>query len=662
MAVKTTAISPLDGRYRKSAEPLRIGGASISQLEDKYAPQTNQLRGVIGEKELARSRIMVEGAYLIHLSEQNLGMRRLTETEKAMIGALYDVIDEDVDALKAIEFRGWEGIKATNHDVKAIEYFIRKALEDTPLSNVLEWTHFALTSEDTNSMAYGLMLSDALGKVVIPKIEELCERMDDFGELGEKTRARLERQLKHLKGMEVLVKLNGATGNYNAHSVAFPHVDVNGWLKFTEDFVSGFNEGRTVKLRYNPITTQIEPHDNYAAIFDAVKRVNTILAGFTQEMGHECESNPGLKERFREVEASFAGANALGTFFSAKLPISRLQRDLSDSTVERNFGVALGYSVTGYSLLLDKSLDGPMKGFIPAREAGREAVRNDVMAVPVEDKDRLSYKLRDVVVSKIEELRDVIGKFAETNAAIPIAARTHGQFALPTTFGKEFHVFRARMNRQLKELKERIAHADSVDGAAEALDNLRRINTILIDFDQDVWRYISDDWLKQTPVDGEVGSSTMAQKVNPIDFENSEGNAGLSNAILAGCSATLLLWGASNSLVMRNIDEALSHTLIAYNSALKGMGKISVNEEKVKEVLAHHLEVLAEPIQIILRREGVPGAYERLKDLTRGKRVTETTISAFIAGLDVEPRVREELEALTPQRYTGMAEALVRVE
>ena len=584
-----------------------------------------------------------------------------------MIRNLYNVTDEDVTALKDIEFRGWEGIKATNHDVKAVEYFIKKKLEKTSLADMLEWTHFALTSEDTNSIAYGLMLSDALGKVIIPKIEELIDRMDDFGSFGKRTKERLERQLHHLESTPVMVKLNGATGNYNAHSIAFPEVNLEGWLKFTSDFVSGFNEDRKIPLRHNPVTTQIEPHDNYAEIFDTIKRVNTILTGFSQHMEHAYSRDPETKRHFRDAQECFDTANGLNEFFSSKLPISRLQRDLSDSTVERNFGVALSYSVMGYSSILDKHLDENMRitGNVVRQES--EFLRDYAISPEVvNNKGRLSYKLEEIVIPKIEELRNGIGEFADKHAATSIPGRTHGQFALPTTFGKEFHVFRARINRQLSQLKFQLngsdGEADYADGAAEALDNLSRINTVLIDFNQDVWRYISDDWLKQKAVAGEVGSSTMPQKVNPINFENSEGNAGMSNAFLKAASTSLMLWGRAEPLVIATIDEGLSHALIAYDAALKGLSKISVNGQKVGEVLDGHWEVLAEPMQIILKKAGVKGAYELLKDFTRGKEVTLESISEFTLGLDVDRNVKWRLAQLTPQNYTGMAAQLVGVE
>ena len=267
------------------------------------------------------------------------------------------------------------------------------------------------------------------------------------------------------------------------------------------------------------------------------------------------------------------------------------------------------------------------------------------------------------MIPKIKELRDAIGAFAERYASTPMVARTHGQPAVPTTFGKEFHVFRARINGQLRKIEELAAVADFDSVAAETLDAIRGLNTIVLDFVQDVWRYISDDWIVQKVVAGEVGSSTMPQKVNPIMFENSEGNAGISSAFLAASSTALLLWGNTSNLIRGNINEGLAHAVISYDAAMKGLGRISINEQKVREVLDSHAEMLAEPIQIILRRAGVPDAYGLLKTATRGRKMTMGDVEAFIDGLEgVSDGVKAELRALRTATYTGMAEGLVGVE
>ncbi len=458
---KLEAISPIDGRYRRYTEPLTE---------------------MFSEKGLIRYRVKVEGEYLLFLSEHpQIGTRAFSDEEKDLVRRLYDVSTEDAGVVKAIEIKGYRGIKATNHDVKAVEYFMKDRLKGTSLEDSLEWTHFSLTSEDVNNLAYGLMLSDGVGKVVLPNAQELYETFEGlakqhrdvpmlarthgqpaspttFGKEFKVFALRLRRQLDQLADYEILVKLNGATGNYDAHQVAYPKVD---WIEFTEDFIERFNNERRVRLKPNLVTTQIEPHDTYAELFD----------------------------------------------------------------------------------------------------------------------------------------------------------------------------------------------------------NLRRLNTILIDFDQDMWRYISDDWIKQKPVEGEVGSSTMPHKVNPIDFENSEGNLGLANALLGYFSSKLpvsrLQRDLSDSTVERNFGVALGHSLIGYKSAQKGLSKIAINEQKVVEELENHPEVISEAIQTVLRREGAEMPYERLKELTRGRKPTMDDFRRFIDGLDVSEAVKDGLRQISPTNYTGIARLLV---
>lgn len=363
---KLEAISPIDGRYREYTEPLSK---------------------VFSEKGLIGYRIKIEGEYLLSLSEHSqIGTRVFSEEERNMVRILYNLSTEDASIVKAIEVKGYGDIKPTNHDVKAVEYFIKDRLRGTSLEDSLEWIHFALTSEDVNNLAYGLMLSDGLGDIILPTAQELYETIEDlaqryksvpmlarthgqpassttFGKEFNVFASRLEKQLDQLASYEVLVKLNGATGNYNAHRVAYPEID---WIAFTRDFVERFNNGRRIKLRPNFLTTQIEPHDTYAELFDNLRRLNTILIGFDQDMwryisddwitqksidGEVGSSTMPHKINpidFENSEGNLGIANALMTYFATKLPISRLQRDLSDSTVERNFGVAMGHSLIGY--------------------------------------------------------------------------------------------------------------------------------------------------------------------------------------------------------------------------------------------------------------------------------------------------------------------------
>ncbi len=460
---KLDAISPIDGRYRRKAK---------------------QFSQFFSERALMSYRISVESEYFIALSDMldGSGFRVLTEMERKLLRNLHELSIEDAQIIKNIEVTGHRTLQPTNHDVKAIEYYMKEKLQKSSLNDCLEMIHFGLTSEDVNNISYACMLKDAMNEVLIPLLNEVIQGLYDYSlqwrnipmlgrthgqpasptTLGKEIFVyyhRLKEQFIQLQQFEIRAKLNGATGNYNAHVSAYPDHD---WVKFSSNFIQVFNKSQGVKLKPNLITTQIEPHDTYAELFDL----------------------------------------------------------------------------------------------------------------------------------------------------------------------------------------------------------LRRINMILIDFDQDVWRYISDDWLKQKPIDGEVGSSTMPHKVNPIDFENSEGNLGLANALLSHFSTKLpvsrLQRDLSDSTVERNFGVAIAHIAIGYQSLLKGLSKIAANEEKIIAELERHPEIIAEAIQTILRREGIKLPYEKLKILTRGKSLTMHDFEQFINELDISPSIKNELNALKPTNYIGLAKLLVR--
>ena len=445
------SISPIDGRYSKTAQPL-------AQF--------------FSEAALMKHRLVVEGEYLIMLSDSKL-IRKLSDTEKKLIRSLYDLTEKDAQIISDIETKGYKNIKATDHDVKAVEYFMKDKLAGTSLKDVLEFIHFALTSYDTNTPARAMMLSEALETVLIPKIKQIIAELNQlskkyaklpmlarthgqpaspttFGKEFKVFAARLTKQSDILQNMRISVKFSGATGNFNAHVAAFPKTN---WVEFSKKFIKILNKNRPIALEPNLAATQIDPHDSEAEIFDC----------------------------------------------------------------------------------------------------------------------------------------------------------------------------------------------------------LRRINTILIDFNQDMWRYISDDWIAQKPVEGTIGSSTMPHKINPIKFENSEGNLGLANALFEFFARKLpisrLQRDLSDSTVERNFGTALAHCLIAYEYLLKGLSKITINEQKVRDDLNKHPEVVAEAIQTVLRREGVKMPYEQLKELTRGKQITLADIHRFIETLDVSPAVKKELKQFTPENY-----------
>ncbi|TSC85554.1 MAG: adenylosuccinate lyase [Parcubacteria group bacterium Gr01-1014_8] len=457
---------------------------AITSLDGRYRMLVEDLATHLSEFALHKNRLRVECEYLIALSEEKkVGVRKLTEEEKKTLRSMAENFSlEDAAIVQKIEKEGRNGIPATNHDVKAVEYFLKLKLDETSLKDVREWVHFALTSEDINSVAYGLMLRGALEDVILMTLDDVRGVLEDlaneyastpmlarthgqpaspttFGKEMRVFERRLEKQLKGVGISPILVKFGGATGNWNAHSVAVPDVD---WHEFSKRFIESFNKDSAVPLGLNDATTQIEPHDTYAELFDA----------------------------------------------------------------------------------------------------------------------------------------------------------------------------------------------------------MRRINVILIDLSEDMWRYISDGWVTQKPNEGEIGSSAMPHKVNPIDFENAEGNLGVANALFNHFSNKLpisrLQRDLSDSTVERVFGSAFAHSLAAYKSLLKGLGKISVNKDALQQALDAHPEVLSEAIQTVLRKEGVEVPYEKLKELTRGKKVTLLDFAKFIAELDISDAVKEKLKQLRPHNYTGLASKIAR--
>jgi adenylosuccinate lyase len=336
-------------------------------------------------------------------------------------------------------------------------------------------------------------------------------------------------------------------------------------------------------------------------------------------------------------------------------------------------------------------------------------------ALTSEDVNNLAYALlirqaRDkVIVPAIRNIYVTLRELALEHAETAMLARTHGQPATPTTLGKEINVFAHRLHRANDAL-DRIVLTGKLNGAtgtfaaqvaalpqvdwirfsqafvkflelepvllttqiephdtlAELCDALRRVNTILLDLDGDMWRYISDGYLGQRSSANEVGSSTMPHKVNPIDFENSEGNLQIANGLLELLSRKLpisrLQRDLSDSTALRTLGSAFGHSLVAYTRTLRGLNKLQPNTGRIAADLDAHPEVLAEAIQTILRREGYPEPYETLKHLTRGHAPSLDEIRKFIRDLDVSPAVKEELEALTPEQYLGLAPQLARLQ
>ncbi len=446
---------------------------AVSALDGRYRAKVGDLSTVVSEYGLMRYRVLVEVRWFAHLAEQP-GIPEIAPLSSQQASALGGIA-ADFTLVDAERIKEIEGV--TNHDVKAVEYFVKERLAGIEgLSANLEFVHFACTSEDINNLAYALMTREARDHVLIPAMETLISRIETMAvahadlpmlarthgqtasptTLGKELRnvsVRLRRQQRAVADNEILGKMNGAVGNFNAHTIAYPDLD---WPAISEDFV------RNLGLLPNKHTTQIEPHDYLAELFHA----------------------------------------------------------------------------------------------------------------------------------------------------------------------------------------------------------LMRFNQVLLDFDRDLWSYISIDYFKQRKVEGETGSSTMPHKVNPIDFENSEGNLGIANALFEHMAAKLPVsrWqrDLSDSTVLRNLGSALGHSLIAYQATLKGLDRLEVNAAAITEDLARSWEVLAEAVQTVMRRYGLPEPYEQLKKATRGRQLDAALYREILQALDLPKAVTSDLEALTPADYTGLAPRLAR--
>ena len=440
---------------------------AVSPIDGRYRSKTKSLSAYFSEEALIKYRVLVEVEYFISMCEYDVP--QLQGVDKNVFGKLRNIYEnfstEDALWIKETE-------KTTNHDVKAVEYFIKKKFDEFGLEAFKEFIHFGLTSQDINNTAIPLSTKEAFENVYLPGLIAIVQKLKELsvewanipllarthGQPASPTRLgkeilvfveRIEEQMRLLFNVPFAAKFGGATGNYNAHKVAYPN---HYWKAFCSQFVE-----ENLGLRHSFPTTQIEHYDHFAAFFDALKRINTIL----------------------------------------------------------------------------------------------------------------------------------------------------------------------------------------------------------IDLDRDIWTYVSMDYFKQKIKAGEIGSSAMPHKVNPIDFENSEGNLGIANAIFEHLSAKLplsrLQRDLTDSTVLRNIGVPIGHTLIAFESTLKGLNKLLLNESKFAEDLEKNWAVVAEAIQTILRREGYPNPYEALKDLTRTNTIiNKDSIHVFIESLNVSNDIKTELKAITPSNYLGI--------
>jgi adenylosuccinate lyase len=446
---------------------------AISPVDGRYAGRVAELRELFSEYALIKHRVIVEIRWLQHLAN-TAAITEVPAFSQHTQSALEDIISkftvDDAQRVKNIE-------RTTNHDVKAVEYFLKeKTAGNDEIAKVSEFWHFACTSEDINNLSHALMLMTARNQVLLPLMDEVIAAVQRIaadnatvpmlahthGQPASPTTIgkefanvvyRLSRQREQLKAVPMLGKINGAVGNYNAHTAAYPAVD---WPALAEQFVTSLG------LSFNPMTIQIEPHDYMAEFFHC----------------------------------------------------------------------------------------------------------------------------------------------------------------------------------------------------------LVRFNNIVLDLDRDIWTYIAFAYFKQKTVAGEVGSSTMPHKVNPIDFENSEGNLGIANAIFDHLANKLpisrMQRDLTDSTVLRNLGVGVAHSLIAYHSTLKGLSKLEVNHERLLADLNDNWEVLAEPIQTVMRRYGVPEPYEKLKALTRGQRISKESMQQFIETLEIPEAEKTRLKQMTPASYIGLAVELTQ--
>ena len=452
------------------------------------------------------------------------------------------------------------------------------------------------------------------------------------------------------------------------------------------------------------------------AVLDTLMAVSPMDGRYGAKTGplREVFSEYGLVKRRIEVECAWLKALAAHPGIPECPPLSAEETAILDS-ITSGFSLADAQRVKD----IEKTTNHDVKAveyFIKERIAGTSLEsRSEFVhfACTSEDINNMSHALmlRDGLRILRAEQGKVTGRIAEMAneyAAMPMLAHTHGQPASPTTVGKEFAVVAARLKRQEAEIDRIVlpakmngavgnfnAHLSAYpdvdwealargviegfglrqnrltiqiephDGIAELFDAIERWNTVLLDFDRDVWTYVSMGYFKQRTVKGEIGSSTMPHKVNPIDFENSEGNLGLANAVLGFLARKLpvsrMQRDLTDSTVLRNMGVGFAYSLVAIASTLKGLGKLELNAERLAADLDSNWEVLAEPIQTVMRKVGMDRPYERLKELTRGRRVTQEIMRDFVEGLDLPAEDRDRLKAMTPATYIGKAEELAHL-
>ena len=585
-----------------------------------------QLSPYFSEYALFSSRIFVEAKYLLALSQLKI-CRQFDDNEKQFLSKMHNISLEDFEIIKAIEQKGYlfshnsEQIifEKTNHDVKAMEYFMRMKFMSTSLNNCKNWIHFGLTSEDVNNLANTRNMQLFLKDVYMQAMLQVNEKLKLI--LTQDELASLLQITDELNNFSFSAKLMSATGNLAAHQFAFPNVN---WLEFSRDFV------QSLGFTPNMYVTQVEPKDNYVELFQLIENYNKII----------------MKGENDETVEYFSISNAFISAFKQKFQKSRLQRDLSDSTMQRNIGVAFGYSLLG----LNKTLNGLQQScevlnpfFLNQAVAvsplnGRYFLRiNELLKF-----NNFAQAANKLYLPQLQYVISHLEKNADENAFCPMLSLTHGQPATPTTLGKEYKIYAERLKKQQSKLNAHLIKLNEI-GLSQTI---YRINNIVADLAVNFWLYIMQEIFVQQKTG--AGSSIMPHKINPINFENAEGNTYIANALL--------------DLSASNWKESLGYSLIALSSLEKALEKITPNNQKIMQQLQLHPEVLSEAYQTELRKPeyNLPDPYKLFKDFTQGRRITLDLLHNFIDSLKIPNEAKHKLINLNVDEYTGYAVELAK--
>ncbi len=634
---------------------------TISPIDGSHRDITNSLGDDLSEAWLIKARVKVEIEYLIHFFEARVdtSFEPLNERHTNALRGIYKNFKvSDAQRIKDIEVR-WvsetpstKAILATNHDVKAVEYFVREKLWELWLWKYEEYTHIGLTSQDINNTAVPMMIDRVTTNILIPSLKELFDGLQnkekDNWILADNLK-KLANEINNLETYTPSGKFGWATWGFNALHITYPSVN---WPEFGDTFLQ-----EKLGLKRQQATTQIEHYDPLMSHFNVYKRIGSILRSIS------------VNSKITDSDAKLPVSICIGTmiayieYFAEKLPVSRHQRDLSDSTVTRNFWVPLGYMMIAIKQL-KQSFCIPVyehETWIPNKQVivspltaiwaidGRYRNRNTQPLASYfsssskldTPEEKIDGALNDVITPVFQEITSQVSKQALNYHSLKMLAHTHWQEATPTDFWKEFQVFTER----LVNISDASSQSRSLE---EKLDFLGSLNTILLDFSRDMWLYIHVWYLKQKIKKWEVGSSAMPHKVNPIDFENAEGNLWLANALL---KYIVRDWDAQQK--EKIIGEAFSFVLIALNSIKKGLWKIEANKEKIEQGLHNSPMVLAEAIQTYCKGKGITWAYESLRDFTRGKEKTLQEIHKFINSIEGLSNYDKQVLKISPAQYVG---------